>query len=68
MREMAKVSWRADDVRTLEGCEDWSDERCEEFLDKYEDDLQISMIQCGWDVLDQALIWEDTDVQARNRH
>lgn len=64
----AKVSWCTDDVRTIKGCEDWSDERCEEFLDRNEDNLQCAMIERGWSALEDLLRWEDTDVQTGNRH
>ena len=63
MRELAQVSWRADDVRCLPGCEDWSDERCEDFLDRIEDDLQGAMIERGWSAMKDLLRWEKMDVQ-----
>ena len=61
MRELAQVSWRADDVRCLPGCEDWTDERCEDFLERNEDHLQSAMIELGWSVLRTLLICEDND-------
>ena len=51
----AKVSWCADDIRTLRPY--WSDEKCNEFLASQEDDIQCAMIKHGWDVIKDLLRW-----------
>lgn len=53
----ATISWCAGDVRTLRP--DWTDERCNEFLMEYEDDIQGAMVERGWDAISDLLRWED---------
>jgi hypothetical protein len=44
-----EVSWCAEDIQ--ERCPDWSVERCQEFLDDYEDTIQRAMIEAGEDAI-----------------
>ena len=54
------VAWRAYDVQVLRP--DWSEERCVQFLEGHEDDIQCAMIERGWSVIEDLLRWEDNDV------
>jgi hypothetical protein len=59
-RDCCVVAWRAEDVQTLRP--DWSEERCVQFLESHEDDIQCAMIERGWSVIEDLLRWEDNDV------
>lgn len=65
-----EVAWCAGDVRILDGCGDWSDEQCNEFLNDIEDELQAVMIERGWNALEDLLCFykEDRDVRSESRH
>lgn len=51
--DKARVAWCAEDVQELKP--DWSSERCIQFLQDNEDDIQCAMIERGWDAI-RALI------------
>lgn len=53
MRYFAQVFWQVDDILDLRP--DWTDEQCEEFLAKIEDELKERMIQEGWETIEDAL-------------
>ena len=44
-KPQCEVSWCAEDIQ--ERCPNWSVERCQEFLDDYEDTIQMAMIEAG---------------------
>jgi hypothetical protein len=54
----ARVSWCADDVRTLRP--DWDDERCNEFLMDNEDYILCAIIEGGWDAIRDLIRWEES--------
>lgn len=56
-RRLAEVSWSADDVQTLRP--DWDDERCIQFLEDNEEDIQCAMIARGWDAVSDILRREE---------
>jgi hypothetical protein len=60
----AKVSWCADDIRTLRP--DWSDEKCNEFLASQKYHIQCAMIQHGWDVIEDLLRWEESNADTED--
>jgi hypothetical protein len=49
-KKQCEVSWCAEDIQ--ERCPDWSIKRCQEFLDEYEDTIQLAMIEAG----DEAIL------------
>jgi hypothetical protein len=49
-KPQAVVSWCAEDIK--ERCPKWSVKRCQEFLDEYEDTIQLAMIEAG----DEAIL------------
>jgi hypothetical protein len=57
--EHAVVAWRAEDVKTLRP--EWTDDECNDFLMRNEEDIQCAMIERGWDAIRDLLIWEDHD-------
>ena len=44
-KPQCEVSWCAEDIQ--ERCPNWSVKRCQEFLDDYEDTIQMAMIEAG---------------------
>lgn len=44
-KPQCEVSWCAEDIQ--ERCPHWSVKRCQEFLDDYEDTIQLAMIKAG---------------------
>ena len=56
-RRLAEVSWSADDVQTLRP--GWDDERCIQFLEDNEEDIQCAMIVRGWDAMSDILRREE---------
>lgn len=48
--EYAKVVWRAEDVKSINGA--WSLPRCEEWLEDNEDRISERLTELGWEVLD----------------
>ena len=57
--EYAKVVWRAEDVKSINGA--WSLEKCEEWLQDNERHISDRLIELGWDVMDTLLQMEDDD-------
>ena len=55
----AEVSWCSVDIRELRP--DWSDERCDQFLDEYESHIQSQMIERGWYAIESLLQEEDNE-------
>ncbi len=51
--QMAKIGWRAEDVKTIRP--KWSLKRCEEELGFIENRLQDRTIELGWEVLQDLL-------------
>jgi hypothetical protein len=49
----AEVAWTAEDLQTLRP--NWSDEQCEEWLDRNEDYIQTRLIELGWEVMESLL-------------
>jgi len=54
--EYAKVVWRAEDVKSINGA--WSLEKCEEWLQDNERHISDRLIELGWDVVDTLLKME----------
>jgi hypothetical protein len=54
--EFARVVWAVEDVK--ERKPDWSDERCQKFLDHNEDAIQFAMIKTGGDEIERLLACE----------
>lgn len=54
---LAQVAWQAEDIQTLRP--EWSDDKCNEWLDANEDDIQCAMIERGWAVIEHLLPEED---------
>jgi len=59
-KPQCEVSWCAEDIQ--ERCPDWSVKRCQDFLDKNEDHIQVAMIEAGNDAIDECLRWVDIEV------
>jgi hypothetical protein len=57
--EYAKVVWRAEDVKSINGA--WSLERCEEWLQNNDRHISDRLIELGWEVMDTLLQMEDDD-------
>ena len=57
--EYAKVVWRAEDVKSINGA--WSLEKCEEWLQDNERHIADRLIELGWDVMDTLLQMEADD-------
>ena len=57
--EYAKVVWRAEDVKSINGA--WSLEKCEEWLQDNERHVSDRLIELGWDVMDTLLQMEADD-------
>ena len=51
--EYAKVVWRAEDVKSINGA--WSLEKCEDWLADNERHISDRLIELGWEVLDVFL-------------
>ena len=56
--EYAKVVWRAEDVKAINGA--WSLEKCEEWLQDNERYISDRLIELGWEVID-VLLRETSD-------
>lgn len=54
--EYAKVVWRAEDVKAINGA--WSLEKCEEWLQDNDDNISDRLIELGWEVMDSLLKME----------
>lgn len=54
--EYAKVVWRAEDVKSINGA--WSLEKCEEWLQDNDDNISDRLIELGWEVMDSLLKME----------
>jgi hypothetical protein len=57
--EYAKVVWRAEDVKSINGA--WSLERCEEWLQNNDRHISDRLIELGWEVMDTLLQMEADD-------
>jgi hypothetical protein len=57
--EYAKVVWRAEDVKSINGA--WSLEKCEEWLQDNEDRIEERLIELGWEVMGALLSMENDD-------
>jgi len=57
--EYAKVVWRAEDVKSINGA--WSLEKCEEWLQDNERHISDRLIELGWDVMGTLLSMESDD-------
>lgn len=53
---LAQVAWQADDIQQLRS--DWSDEKCNEWLEDNEDYIQQAMIETGWAAIESLLAGE----------
>jgi hypothetical protein len=51
------ILWVVADIKEVRP--DWSDERCEEFLNYYEEDIQEVCIQAGWEIINSLVDNED---------
>lgn len=65
-KDFASAKWILDDIKTLRP--DWTDEECENFLDKYEDDIAESMIRAGWETIEMFLYEEERDTYCKVCH
>jgi hypothetical protein len=54
---LAQVAWMAGDIQTLRP--EWSDEKCNEWLDDNEDYIQQAMIETGWEAIENLLAGEE---------
>ncbi len=50
---LALVKWCAEDIQTLRP--DWDAAKCNEFLYENEDEIQLQMIDAGWNVIKHHL-------------
>ena len=57
--EYAKVVWRAEDVKSINGA--WSLEKCEEWLQDNDRHISDRLIELGWEVMDTLLQMEADD-------
>ena len=57
--EYAKVVWRAEDVKSINGA--WSLEKCEEWLQDNERHISDRLIELGWEVMGTLLSMEGED-------
>jgi hypothetical protein len=57
--EYAVVTWRAEDVQSINGA--WSLARCEEWLQDNEDNMKDRLTELGWEVMGALLMMEDDD-------
>ena len=57
--EYAKVVWRAEDVKSINGA--WSLEKCEEWLQDNERHISDRLIELGWEVMGTLLSMESDD-------
>jgi hypothetical protein len=53
----ALVGWSVDDVLSLRP--DWSDDRADEFLRKYQRQIVDLMVERGWDAIETFLAEEE---------
>lgn len=54
---LAQVAWMAGDIQTLRP--EWSDEKCNEWLEENEDYIQQAMIETGWEAIENLLAGEE---------
>jgi len=52
-KEFASTSWSAPDLRSLKP--HWSQERCEQFLEKYEQKIVDLMVENGWSAIHEGI-------------
>lgn len=52
-KTFATVAWTAEDLQTLRP--NWSDKKCEDWLDSNEDYIQTRLIELGWEVMESLL-------------
>ena len=57
--EYAVVAWQINDIKAVRPS--WTDDECENFLDRYETDIEEKMIRAGWDMIHNLLDEEDSD-------
>ena len=53
LEKYVQVSWCPEDVKIL--YPDWSDEKCQDLLDKISPYLEDRLIELGWDVMETLL-------------
>jgi hypothetical protein len=63
--DKARVAWCAEDVQELKP--DWSAERCIQFLQDNEDDIQCAMIERGWDAIRDLIRHEEHNPKGGQR-
>lgn len=51
------IVWQVEDIKSVRP--NWSDERCEKFLDDYEDTISGRSIEEGWEIVNACLEMED---------
>lgn len=49
----ATVSWCVEDIQ--EKFPSWDEKKCEEFLENFEEEIQLAMIEAGGDVIQRIL-------------
>ncbi len=59
--DYATISWRAEDVKALPRCANWSMPKCEEWLADNENHIQERLTELGWEVLDSLVMMEGDD-------
>lgn len=47
------IAWTSEDIKTLRP--DWSEEQCEDFLQRIEDVLRDRSIEFGWTIIESEL-------------
>lgn len=53
----AIVMWTAEDIQMLR--EDWTIEQCEDWLDSNESNIQDSLIEYGWELIEERLNYQE---------
>jgi len=53
IKKYGEVSWCWKDIKTLKS--DWTREKCEEFLEKYDSKLSQAQVEQGWHFIEIVL-------------
>ena len=62
--EYAKVVWRAEDIKKLKP--NWSLEKCEEWLEDNQENIQDRLTETGWDLIEGMLVIERQNWEKKN--
>lgn len=52
-KSFAVIGWCVEDIQ--ERCPEWDDKKCEEFLENFEEEIQLAMIEAGGDTIERLL-------------